>query len=101
MCRLDTATSFGRNWESPPAVAAHPACASPFAGRRRHDSEGREKRRCDICRIFRGRMERLGPADLGRVLQFLGELVSVESEEPFPRELLASLRRLVPCDVLT
>jgi len=46
-------------------------------------------------------MERLGPADLEQVLQFLGELASVESEEPFPRELLAGLRRLVPCDVLT
>ena len=46
-------------------------------------------------------MERLGPADLEHVLQFLGELASVEGEEPFPRELLASLRRLVPCDFLT
>lgn len=46
-------------------------------------------------------MERLGPADLEQVLQFLGELASIESEEPFPRELLASLRRLVPCDCLT
>jgi DNA-binding CsgD family transcriptional regulator len=46
-------------------------------------------------------MERLGPADLEHVLQFLGELASNESEEPFPRELLAGLRRLVPCDVLT
>ena len=43
-------------------------------------------------------MERLGQADFACVLQFLEELVVVEGEEPFPRELLASLRRLVPCD---
>jgi DNA-binding CsgD family transcriptional regulator len=35
------------------------------------------------------------------VLRFLGELASTESEEPFPRELLASLRRLVPCDCIS
>jgi len=46
-------------------------------------------------------VERLGLADLEHVLQFLGELASVEGEEPFPRELLSSLKRLVPCDVLT
>jgi DNA-binding NarL/FixJ family response regulator len=50
---------------------------------------------------FADDMERLGPADLEQVLQFLEELASVESEEPFPRELLASLRRLVHCDFLT
>ena len=43
-------------------------------------------------------MERLGQADLEHVLWFLGELASTETEEPFPRELLAGLRRLVPCD---
>jgi DNA-binding CsgD family transcriptional regulator len=46
-------------------------------------------------------MERLGSADLEQVLQFLAELASNEDEEPFPRELLAALRRLVPCDSLT
>lgn len=46
-------------------------------------------------------MERLGPADLEQVLQFLGELASIETEEPFPPELLAELRRLVPCDCIT
>jgi DNA-binding CsgD family transcriptional regulator len=49
---------------------------------------------------FETRMERLGPADLEHVLQFLGELASVESEEPFTRELLLGLKRLVPCDWL-
>lgn len=43
-------------------------------------------------------MERLGPADLERALQFLGKLAAVEGEVPFPPELLAELRRLVPCD---
>lgn len=46
-------------------------------------------------------MERLGQADLEQVLRFLAELASNEDEEPFPRELLAGLRRLVPCDFLT
>src|SRR6478672_13235413 len=88
---MDTRTSLGQE-----GAAASPVWLTPV-----HDRNRPRRRPCDICRIFRSRMERLGPADLEQVLQFLGELASIESEEPFPRELLAGLRRLVPCDVLT
>ncbi len=43
-------------------------------------------------------MARLGNADLESVIGFLGEAGAVEGLDPFPRELLAALRRLVPCD---
>jgi DNA-binding CsgD family transcriptional regulator len=43
-------------------------------------------------------MQRLGQADLERVISFLGEAAALETEETFPPELLAALRRLIPCD---
>jgi DNA-binding CsgD family transcriptional regulator len=41
---------------------------------------------------------RLGTSDLEGLLEFLQEANSVDGPEPFPRSLLASLRRLVPSD---
>jgi RNA polymerase sigma factor (sigma-70 family) len=46
-------------------------------------------------------MHRLGTADLGRVLGFLDEVASTETDEPFPPERLALLRGLVPCDIVS
>jgi DNA-binding CsgD family transcriptional regulator len=43
-------------------------------------------------------MNDLDATDLGRVARFLGEIAAIEDDEPFPPELLAALRRLVPCD---
>jgi len=45
-------------------------------------------------------MQRLEAADLGRVVRFLGQAAEVETDDPFPPELLAAFRRLVPCDVV-
>ena len=45
-------------------------------------------------------MQRLEAADLGRVVRFLGQAAEVETDDPFPPELLATFRRLVPCDVV-
>src|SRR5262245_48523060 len=44
------------------------------------------------------RVVRLRNADLKSVIGFLGEAAGVDGPDPFPRELLAALRRLVPCD---
>lgn len=43
-------------------------------------------------------MERLGPRDLEQVLRFLAEVRSIEQEEPFTREFLATHKGLVDCD---
>ena len=43
-------------------------------------------------------MDRLDTADLEGVTGFLADAYAVEGPDPFPRELLAALRRLVPCD---
>jgi DNA-binding CsgD family transcriptional regulator len=43
---------------------------------------------------------RLSNSDLQAVLEFLGEASSLDGPDPFPRPLLASLRRLVPCDTV-
>jgi DNA-binding CsgD family transcriptional regulator len=45
-----------------------------------------------------GTVTRLRTSDLEAVLSFLGEASSVEGPDPFPREVLQSLRRLVPSD---
>jgi DNA-binding CsgD family transcriptional regulator len=45
-------------------------------------------------------MQRLEASDLGRVVRFLGEAAEVETDDPFPPELLATFRRLIPCDVV-
>jgi DNA-binding CsgD family transcriptional regulator len=45
-------------------------------------------------------MQRLEAADLGRVVRFLGQAAEVEADDPFPPELLATFRRLVPCNVV-
>lgn len=46
-------------------------------------------------------MTRLSTSDLEALLAFLGEANSVDGPEPFPRSLLASLRRLVPGEFVT
>ena len=43
-------------------------------------------------------MTRLRPSDLEAVLSFLGEAGSVEGPDPFPRQVLESLHRLVASD---
>jgi DNA-binding CsgD family transcriptional regulator len=50
---------------------------------------------------LRAAVTRLGTSDLEGVLAFLGEANSLDGPEPFPRPLLASLRRLVPSDSVT
>ena len=50
---------------------------------------------------LRTSVTRLRTSDLEAVLVFLGEANSVDGPEPFPRPLLASLRRLVPSDAVT
>jgi DNA-binding CsgD family transcriptional regulator len=45
-------------------------------------------------------MSRLRASDLRAIFEFLGEAQSVDGPDPFPRPVLASLRRLVPCDVV-
>jgi DNA-binding CsgD family transcriptional regulator len=45
-------------------------------------------------------MQRLEAADLGRVVRFLGQAAELETDDPFPPELLATFRRLVPCDAV-
>lgn len=52
---------------------------------------------CDVRRIFR-HVARLDAKAAGRVGRFVAEAESIEDEGPFPLELLAALRRLVPCD---
>jgi DNA-binding CsgD family transcriptional regulator len=47
---------------------------------------------------LQGTVTRLRASDLEAVLDFLGEASSVEGPDPFPREVLESLRRLVPSD---
>jgi DNA-binding CsgD family transcriptional regulator len=49
---------------------------------------------------LRAAVTRLSTSDLEGVLAFLGEANSVDGPEPFPRSLLASLRRLVPSDLV-
>jgi DNA-binding CsgD family transcriptional regulator len=41
---------------------------------------------------------RLGQTDLEDVVRFVGEAATVDGPDPFPREVLVGLRRLVPCD---
>jgi DNA-binding CsgD family transcriptional regulator len=43
-------------------------------------------------------VQRLGQADLEGIVRFVAETGDVGGDEPFPREVLAGLRRLVPCD---
>ena len=50
---------------------------------------------------LRGTVTRLRTSDLNGMLAFLEEANSVDGPEPFPRTLLASLRRLVPSDMVT
>lgn len=45
-------------------------------------------------------MQRLKASDLGHVVRFLGQAAEVETDDPFPPELLATFRRLVPCDAV-
>jgi DNA-binding CsgD family transcriptional regulator len=45
-------------------------------------------------------MQRLEASDLERVVRFLGQAAEVETDDPFPPELLATFRCLVPCDVV-
>jgi DNA-binding CsgD family transcriptional regulator len=46
-------------------------------------------------------VERLGRSDLEGVLRFLDVAYGTVGEEPFPREVLATLHELVPCDSVT
>ena len=46
-------------------------------------------------------MTRLRNSDLEAALAFLAEANSIDGPEPFPRTLLASLRRLVPGDFVS
>ena len=41
---------------------------------------------------------RLGRADLEAILDFLARVDDLDAGEPYPAELLASLRSLIPCD---
>ena len=50
---------------------------------------------------LRGTVTRLRTSDLNGMLAFLEEANSVDGPEPIPRTLLASLRRLVPSDMVT
>jgi DNA-binding CsgD family transcriptional regulator len=45
-------------------------------------------------------VSRLRASDLQAIFEFLGEAQSVDGPDPFPRPVLASLRRLVPSDVV-
>lgn len=54
--------------------------------------------RSDIRRILCHEMQRLDAPDVGRVGRFLVEAEEIDGDEPFPPELLAALRRIVPCD---
>jgi len=45
-------------------------------------------------------VSRLSNADLASVMGFLGEAGAVNGPDPFPRELLAALRQLVPSDTV-
>jgi DNA-binding CsgD family transcriptional regulator len=46
-------------------------------------------------------VQRLAAADYRNILEFLYRAGEVEGTDPFPEPLLAELRRLVPCDVLS
>ncbi len=41
---------------------------------------------------------RLGRADLAAILDFLADVDDLDLDEPYPAEVLASLRTLIPCD---
>ena len=47
---------------------------------------------------LRGAVTRLRTSDLEAMLAFLAEANSIDAPEPFPRSLLAALRRLIPGD---
>jgi DNA-binding CsgD family transcriptional regulator len=53
-----------------------------------------------VRRIFR-RMSTLGRNDLASVLDFLGDVAALESDDPYPLEFIARLQGLVPSDAIT
>jgi DNA-binding CsgD family transcriptional regulator len=45
-------------------------------------------------------MARLSDADVRGMLDVLGEAATIDEPSPFPEDVLESLRRLIPCDVV-